>query len=142
MAHVRRHLDPFYIKEEFAPSDKATLLRRQQEAYDLIAPHFRLLQFLSSHFHATRLSSPYVEKVYHRLIHVTLDAMDVTTSHPLTREVHFHIVLLGLRILHFSTNMDRSANWRLKDRILSAALAWFALRPRYLSSYCWWCSYC
>lgn len=125
------HPDPFFVRQEFAPSDRALIMKRQQHAYNLIAPHFRLLQFLESHFSATRLGSPHVERVYHRLMHITLSAMSNTTNHPLTREAHFHVVLLGLRILQYSTGSNTSGQWRLKDRILSAALAWFKERPRW-----------
>ncbi|KAF2454789.1 hypothetical protein BDY21DRAFT_351610 [Lineolata rhizophorae] len=125
------HKDPFYIKQEFAPSDKDATWKRQQFAYNLISPHFRLLQFLSSHFNATRLGTPHLQRIYDRLIHVTLDAMAETTNHPLAREVHFHIVLLGLRILRFSTSLDTADRWRLKDKILSAALRWFSFEPRW-----------
>ncbi|KKY13877.1 putative phosphatidylinositol 3-kinase 3 [Diplodia seriata] len=125
------HPDPFFVKQEFAQSDRTAIMKRQQHAYNLIAPHFRLLQFLESHFSATRLGSPHVERVYHRLMHITLSAMSHTTNHPLTREAHFHVVLLGLRILQYSTGSNTSGQWRLKDRILSAALAWFKERPRW-----------
>ncbi|KAF2084218.1 hypothetical protein K490DRAFT_59798 [Saccharata proteae CBS 121410] len=125
------HLDPFYVKQEFAPSDRELTFKRQHAAYNLIAPHFRLLQFLESHFSATRLGSPHVERVYHRLMHITLAAMDHTTNHPLTRESHFHLILLGLRILQYSTGSNTAGRWRLKDRILSASLSWFKEKPRW-----------
>jgi len=105
-------------------------MKKQQRAYDLLAPHYRILQFLSSHFHATRLGSPHIQKVYQRLMHVALGAMKHTCQHPLAREVHLHILLLGLRILKFNTDTDPSALWRLKDLVLTAALAWFQLPPR------------
>ncbi|KAL9096243.1 MAG: hypothetical protein Q9165_001766 [Trypethelium subeluteriae] len=124
------YIDPFYIKEEFAPSDRGAIAKRQQAAQNLIAPHFRLLQFLSSHFHATRLCSLYVERIYDRLMHVILDNMQTTMRSPLGRENHFNVILLGLRVLRYSTNATNALRWRLKDRILSAALAWFALPPR------------
>lgn len=129
-ANSSSHLDPFYVKQEFAPSDKLATMTRQQQAYNAIAPHFRLLQFLSSHFNATRLSNPNVEKVYHRLMHITLDAMGLSTGHPLAREAHFHVILLGLKILHHCTSLRDLVKWRLKDRILSAGLAWFVVSPR------------
>jgi phosphatidylinositol 4-kinase len=123
-------LDPFYIKQEFAPSDRNFILKRQHLAYDLIAPHLRLVQFLSSHFSATRLGTPHVQRVYQRLINITLEALLDTKSHPLAREAHFHIILLGLRILRFSTNLDPPLLWRFKDRLLSAALVWFSTSPQ------------
>ncbi|KAI9668133.1 MAG: phosphatidylinositol-4- kinase [Bathelium mastoideum] len=126
-----KYVDPFYVKEEFAPSDRGAIARRQQATQNLIAPHYRLLQFLSSHFNATRLCSPQVEKAYHRLMHITLAAMQRTVGSPLGRENHFYVVLLGLQILQFSTNTQAALHWRLKDSILSSGLAWFSLPPRW-----------
>lgn len=128
-----RHKDPFFVKKEFAPSDRNVTARRQHQAYNMIAPHFRLVQFLSSHFNATRLGSRQLQRVYYRLMHLTLDAIAAgdCMDHPLARETHFHIVLLGLRILQFGTDMDVADHWRLKDRILSAALQWFSVAPRW-----------
>ncbi|KAI9704392.1 MAG: phosphatidylinositol-4- kinase [Candelina mexicana] len=125
------HDDPFYLKEEFAPSDKDALLKRQQSAHDLIAPHFRLLQFFISHFHANRLGSINTQKTFHRLIHITLDGLEHASSHPLARELHFLIVLFGLVVLRHSTGMNSKNRWRLKDRILTSALSWFAHAPRW-----------
>lgn len=126
-----RHPDPFYIKEEFAPSDRATLSKRQQVAHNLLAPHSRLLQFLSSHFNATRLGSPNTEKVFLRLLDVTLDGLKHATGHPLAREIRFQIILFALKVLRHSIGLSFSARCSLKDRILSAALSWFSFAP------CW-----
>ncbi|KAI8935711.1 hypothetical protein NX059_007232 [Plenodomus lindquistii] len=126
-----RHADPFYGKQEFAATDKEALSKRQQQIYNLIAPHFRLLQFLSSHFSASRLSKSDVERVYVRLIHVTLDAMSDGCSQPLAREAYFHIILLGLRIATQCITLSPTIKWRLVDRILTGALAWFAKAPQW-----------
>lgn len=96
----------------------------------MIEPHFRILQFLSSHFHSTRLGNLHVQNVYQRLMHVTLRALRHTKSQPLAREVHFHIVLLGLKVLRYGPGLDGRAQWRLKDQILAAGLAWFRSPPR------------
>ncbi|KAK5133665.1 hypothetical protein LTR08_007519 [Meristemomyces frigidus] len=125
------HLDPFYVKEEFAPSNWEAISKRQQLVQSLIAPHLRLTHFLSSHFNASRLTSPSVERVYARLMRVTLLTMKRTASSPLAREIHFHIVLLALKVLKYGTRLDTSAQWRLKDAVLSAGLAWFAMPPRW-----------
>jgi phosphatidylinositol 4-kinase len=129
--HRLHHYDPFNIKQEFAPSDRALIVNRQHGAIDMIAPHLRVAQFLSSHFNATRLGSPYIQRIYYRLMTITLDALAETKSHPLAREAHFHIILLGLRILRFGIGLDITILWRLKDRLLTAALAWFANPPRW-----------
>lgn len=125
-----RHVDPFYLKEEFAPSDKEANLRQQQRAHNQIAPHFRVLQFLSSHYAATRMNNSTIENAYLRFLKVTLQGLRETAGHPLAREVHFHVILLGLKFLQNCTSLDAVARWRLKDDILSAALSWFAHTPR------------
>ena len=125
------YLDPFYVKEEFAPTNWDAISRRQQVINNLIAPHVRLTHVLASHFSASRLISPCVEHVYGRLMHVTMSAMKHTVSQPLAREVHFQIILLALRVLRYSTHMNAAARWRLKDAILSAGLAWFAMPPKW-----------
>ena len=124
-----QHPDPFYVKEEFAPSNWDALSRRQQLTNNLIAPHLRLTHLLASHFSASRLIAPSVEHVYGRLMHITMLSMKHTASQPLAREAHFQIVLLALRVLRYSTHMDAPGRWRLKDLILSAGLAWFTMPP-------------
>jgi phosphatidylinositol 4-kinase len=86
---------------------------------------------LSSHFSASRLSKSDVERVYVRLIHITLDAMSVGCSQPLAREAYFHIILLGLKIARHCTTLASAIKGRLLDRILTAALAWFAQAPQW-----------
>lgn len=123
--------DPFYVKEEFAPSEKTLLMKKQQAALNLIAPHLRLLQFLASHFNASRLNNPHSQKIFHKLILVTLEGLKQSAGHPLAREFHFQVILLGLNFLRHSTGLDQAARWRLKDTILSAALFWFSIAPRW-----------
>jgi phosphatidylinositol 4-kinase A len=127
-----RQPDPFYVKQEFAPSDKEALLKRQQVAHNLIAPHLRILQFLGSHYNATRLGNPHIQKIFHRLVRITLEGLKHTTGHPLAREVRFQVVLFCLKVLTYSTGLDAAASWRLKDQILTGALTWFSFPPRYV----------
>ncbi|USW57559.1 Putative phosphatidylinositol 3-/4-kinase, catalytic domain, protein kinase-like domain superfamily [Septoria linicola] len=125
------HLDPFYIKEEFAPSSWEQTKRREKITQDLVAPHLALTHFLSSHFNASRLTSTSVERVYGRLMRITLAQMKQSVNQPLAREVHFHIILLALNILQHCTSFGATTQWRLKDAILSAGLAWFANPPKW-----------
>lgn len=62
---------------------------------------------------------------------VTLAALRHSGSHPLAREVHFHVVLLALRIISYGTGYDEKARWELKDQILSAGLRWFSFPARW-----------
>lgn len=107
------------------------LKKRQHTAHNLLAPHGRLLQFLSSHFNATRLGSPHTEEVFTRLLDVTLDGLKSSTGHPLAREIRFQIILFGLNVLRHTTALNVSSRYRLKDKILSAALSWFTFAPRW-----------
>ena len=125
------HLDPFYVKEEFAPSDRAALSKQQQMANNLLAPHVRLLQFLGSHFNATRLGSPHTEKAFIRLLNVTLEGLKRATGHPLTRELRFQIVVFALQVLKHSIALNSGERSILKDRILTAALTWFSFPPHW-----------
>ena len=126
-----QHLDPFCIKEEFAPSEKTALMKKQQAAHNLIAPHLRILQFLSSHFNAGRLGSPDSQRIYYKLVVATLEGLKNSAGHPLAREFHFQVILFGLNFLKHGTSIDQGSRWRLKDNILSAALSWFSHPPRW-----------
>lgn len=105
---------------------------QQNKAQNLVSPHFRILQFFSSRFRASRLDNNQIQRVYYRLIRTTLDSMPFATSHPLARHIHFYIILFGFHILRFTTILNYHEKWRLKDLILSSALCWFASTPKYV----------
>lgn len=123
--------DPFFVKEEFAPSDRDALAKRKHLVHNLLSPHTRLLQFLSSHFNATRLGSPDTQTVFVRLVDVTLEELKKATPHPMAREVRLQIVLFGLKVLRTLTTIGPVSQWRLKDKLLSAALSWFSSTPKW-----------
>ncbi|KAG9244575.1 phosphatidylinositol 4-kinase-like protein [Calycina marina] len=125
------HPDPFFLKEEFAPSDREALSKQQQAARNILTPHMRLLFFLSSHYNATRLGSPNTEHIFLRLLAATLNGLKNSTGHPLAREVRFHVVLFGLKVLRYSTALTASSRNIVKGQILSAALSWFSFAPRW-----------
>jgi phosphatidylinositol 4-kinase len=124
-------LDPLHTKIELLPTDKALMLKKQQKAQDTLSPHSRVLQFFESHFNAIRLGNLQDQQLFCRLISSTVVALCQTQGHPLAREVHFRIVLFGLRVLKHLSPQNISASWKLKDQILSAALSWFKHPPRY-----------
>ncbi|OJJ43004.1 hypothetical protein ASPZODRAFT_1254817 [Penicilliopsis zonata CBS 506.65] len=125
------HLDPMLTKIELLPTDKALLLKKQQKAQNTISPHSRLLHFFESHFNAIRLSNNQNQHLFFRLISKTVIGLLHSNGHPLSREIHFRIVLLGLKVLRYSTAKSKPAAWKLKDQILSAALGWFRHPPRW-----------
>ncbi len=127
-----RHPDPFFLKGEYAPSDRDLLQKKQIAAANLLAPHARLVHFLTSHFSATRLCSPHVQKAFVRLLYVTLSGLKKhATNHPLAREVRFQIVLFSCSVLRYGTALTAVGQWRLKTQILDAALSWFAFAPQF-----------
>ncbi|KAF2863553.1 phosphatidylinositol-4-kinase [Piedraia hortae CBS 480.64] len=123
------HPDPFNVKEEFAPSKWDVIVKKAQAVHDLLAPHMRLTMYVSSHFYASRLTSPAIERIYIRLMRITMLAMKHAYAQPLAREVHFHMLLLALGVLRHSTCLDYPSMWRLRDAILSAGLKWFSTAP-------------
>ncbi|KAK7430820.1 Phosphatidylinositol 4-kinase stt4 [Neonectria magnoliae] len=125
------HVDPFFLKEDFAPSELEALAKKKQVVHDILSPHARLLQFFASHFNATRHGSPDIQRVFLRMLDLTLDAVKQSASHPMARELRFQIVLFGLRVLRSSTTLRPPAQWRLKEKILSAGLSWFRYSPRW-----------
>jgi phosphatidylinositol 4-kinase len=62
-------------------------------------------------------------------------ALANTQSHPLAREIHFRIIVFGLKVLQNLSPRHGPATWKLKDQILSAALSWFKHTPRYATTF-------
>lgn len=127
-----RYLDPLHTKIELLPTDKALMLKKQQKAQDTLSPHMRVLQFFESHFNAIRLGNLQDQQLFCRLMNSTLVGLVKNKGHPLAREIHFRIVLFGLKVLRYLTPRNNSASWKLKDQVLSAALSWFKHPPRYV----------
>ncbi|CAG1979349.1 unnamed protein product [Fusarium graminearum] len=125
------YVDPFFLKEEFAPSELEALAKKKQIVHDILSPHTRLLQFFASHYNATRLGSPDIQRVFLRMLDLTLEAMKQSATHPMAREIRFQLILFGLRVLKSSTTLKHAAQWRLKERILTAGLSWFRSAPKW-----------
>lgn len=120
-----------YAKIELLPSDKALLLRKQRRAQNMLSPHSQVLQFFESHFSAVRLDNIQNQRLFCRLISSTAVGLMRTNGHPLAREIHFRIILFGLKILQQCTFQTEFSLWKLKDQLLSAGLSWFKHPPRY-----------
>ncbi|KAK5022742.1 phosphatidylinositol-4- kinase [Exophiala sideris] len=123
------HVDPFYVKEEFAPTDKVAIQRQASTVHNTISPHFRLLQFFQSHFNSIRLGSINTQRTFIRMLDRTLHGFLQINNHPLLREMQFSLVHFALRVLTFSTCISKLYQWKLKDLILSVGLHWFASPP-------------
>ncbi|KAJ5217499.1 uncharacterized protein N7469_011124 [Penicillium citrinum] len=124
-------VDPMHAKIELLPTDKALMLKNQQDAQNTLSPHMRVLQFFESHFNAVRLGNLQDQQLFCRLVSGTVVALAKTQSHPLAREIHFRIVVFALKILQTMSPRNGPATWKLKDQILTAALSWFKHTPRW-----------
>ncbi|KAH6625953.1 hypothetical protein B0J18DRAFT_126588 [Chaetomium sp. MPI-SDFR-AT-0129] len=126
--------DPFFLRQDFAPSDNAALAKRKQVVHNLLAPHSHLLQFLSSHYNATLLGSLDTHFLFHRLLHATFAATKNSTPHPMAREIRLQLVLFGLKV-HNTTatikSISQVVHRRLREQLLSAGLGWFDAPPRW-----------
>lgn len=107
------------------------MAKRRQFVHNMLAPHTRLVQFFNSHFNSTRLGSPDTQRIFLRILTLTLDAMAKSISHPIARELRLRIILFSLRVLRVSNAVGTITQWRLKDKILSAALSWFRFVPKW-----------
>lgn len=107
------------------------MLKKQRTAQNTLAPHFDVLRFLESHFCAIRLGNPQDQRLFGRFVDTTTVGLSKTNGHPLAREIHFRIVLFGLKVLKLFESQSNVALWKAKDLILSAALSWFKHTPRY-----------
>lgn len=126
------YLDPLHTKIELLPTDKALMLKKQEKAQNTLSPHSRVLQFFESHFNAIRLGNLQDQQLFSRLVSSTVVGLSRTQGHPLAREIHFRIVLFGLRVLKHLSPQNGAESWKLKDQILSAALSWFKHPARYV----------
>jgi len=119
---------------EYAPSDKEVHIKHHTDAVNLLSPHLRLIQFLSSHFHASRHGSISVLRIFLRIVRLGLVGMRNACGHPLAREARFNFILFSLQVLRYTPGMlSAQLQIKLKDQILSAALSWFAFAPRFAS---------
>lgn len=124
-----QHPDPFYVKEEFAPTEKAAIQKQAQATHNIISPHFRIIQFFESHYNAIRLGSANTQRTFLRMLERTLVAFSKLNWHPLLRETLFHVVLFALRVHRTSTTTNKLYLWKLRDLILSVGLCWFSYPP-------------
>ncbi|GAB1191470.1 hypothetical protein APSETT444_000649 [Aspergillus pseudonomiae] len=125
------YVDPLYAKIELLPTDKALMLQEQQKAHKFLSPHSHVLQFFESHFSAIQLGNLQDQQLFCRLVGKTSVGLMQTSGHPLSRELHFRIILFGLRVLKHFSSADTASSWKLKDQLLSAALGWFRHPPRW-----------
>ncbi|KAF9116746.1 phosphatidylinositol-4- kinase [Mortierella sp. AM989] len=122
--------DPFRARMEYAPSDKKARQKSYKIASYLFAPHVIWIEFLSSRFQATRYGNRDIVDIFTRLIQLTFDSSYKMSTHPLSREGRFQLILLGLRLIQ-SNRMEALIEYKFRSALYLAALTWFELSPRW-----------
>ncbi|BEI82759.1 hypothetical protein CcaverHIS002_0306270 [Cutaneotrichosporon cavernicola] len=122
--------DPFETPIEYTPSDKKTMDVEKKKADRLLRPHLLLLQVLSSQFQAVKYSEAGIMISLARLMMRSLGAADHMSTHPLSREVRFTLLLFGFQILA-SSKTEALLELRFRDLLFKAAFSWFAIRPQW-----------
>ncbi|BEJ13679.1 hypothetical protein CspHIS471_0308530 [Cutaneotrichosporon sp. HIS471] len=122
--------DPFETPIEYTPSDKKTMDVEKKKADRLLRPHLLLLQVLSSQFQAVKYSEAGIMISLARLMMRSLGAANHMSTHPLSREVRFTLLLFGFQILA-SSKTEALLELRFRDLLFKAAFSWFAIRPQW-----------
>lgn len=122
--------DPFVQPIEYAPSDKHVMDVELARARRLLRPHLLLVQILSSQFQAVKYRAPGIMVSLARLMLRSLGAFKKMSTHPLSREVRFSLLLFGFQILA-SSKMESLLEMRFRDALFNCAFAWFAVRPQW-----------
>lgn len=122
--------DPFETPIEYTPSDKKIMDVEKKKADRLLRPHLLLIQVLSSQFQAVKYSEAGIMISLARLMMRSLGAADRMSTHPLSREVRFSLLLFGFQILA-SSRTEALLELRFRDLLFKAAFAWFAIRPQW-----------
>ncbi|GMK56681.1 hypothetical protein CspeluHIS016_0305210 [Cutaneotrichosporon spelunceum] len=122
--------DPFETTIEYTPTDRKAMDVEKKRANRLLRPHLLLLQVLSSQFQAIKYSEAGIMISLARLMMRSLGAADQMSTHPLSREVRFTLLLFGFQILA-SSKTEALLELRFRDLLFKTAFSWFAIRPQW-----------
>ncbi|SPO37665.1 related to phosphatidylinositol-4-kinase [Pseudozyma flocculosa] len=121
---------PFLRKTEMGAFDREEVTAEQEQARRLFTPHLTLIHLLSSRFQALRYRDPTMVLALHRLIQHSGNAVGLMSTHPLSREVRFSLVLFGFELLQGS-RAEGLVEHQLRDALYRIAFAWFAAAPQW-----------
>ncbi|WVO18533.1 hypothetical protein L204_106252 [Cryptococcus depauperatus] len=122
--------DPFETPIEYSPSDKKVFDLDLAKARRLLKPHTLLVQVLSSQFQAIKYRERGITISLIRMMMISLKMHHEMSTHPLSREVRFSLLLFGFQILA-SSRLETLMELKLRDRLYQAAFSWFAVRPQW-----------
>ncbi|KAI8142097.1 hypothetical protein BJV82DRAFT_617170 [Fennellomyces sp. T-0311] len=120
--------DPFENNMTYKPSDRPARQKTQQEAGALFAPHIKWITFLQSRLNAIRHHDKYLVGLFMHLLEETFRNSRLISSHSLSRQPRFHLILLGLRILQ-TFRMEAVAEHKFRTLVYESAFCWFSMAP-------------
>ncbi|MCO5553770.1 hypothetical protein L7F22_007296 [Adiantum nelumboides] len=121
---------PLLRKTEMSPTDRVEMNRERERAQRLFSPHLTLIQLVSSRFQAFRYRDPSMVLAIVRLIQRSAIATDKMSTHPLSREVRFALIVFGFRVIQ-SSRLDGLVEYQLRLALYKVAFAWFETTPQW-----------
>ncbi|PWN92771.1 hypothetical protein FA10DRAFT_298233 [Acaromyces ingoldii] len=121
---------PLLRKTEMSPTDRVEMNRERERAQRLFSPHLTLIQLVSSRFQAFRYRDPSMVLALVRLIQRSAIATDKMSTHPLSREVRFALIVFGFRVIQ-SSRLDGLVEYQLRLALYKVAFAWFETTPQW-----------
>ncbi|CEH18841.1 related to phosphatidylinositol-4-kinase [Ceraceosorus bombacis] len=122
---------PLLKKTEMSAFDRKEVQRERERATKLFAPHLTLIRLMSSRFQAFRYRDAAMVLTLVRLLQRSAQATDHMSTHALSREVRFALLVFGFRVIQES-RLDGLVEYQLRDALYRIAFSWFALSPQWI----------
>ncbi|KAI9489020.1 hypothetical protein BDB00DRAFT_771435 [Zychaea mexicana] len=122
--------NPFDSFMTYEPSDPSVRQETQRKAEELFTPHITWISFLQSRLNAICHHDKYIVGLFTRLLEETFHNARLMSTHALSRQPRFYLVLLGFRILQ-SFRMEAVAEHRFRTLVYDSAFCWFSLSPKW-----------
>ncbi|PWN24131.1 hypothetical protein BCV69DRAFT_280033 [Microstroma glucosiphilum] len=119
-------------KTEMSAFDREEIVREREKAKRLFSPHLTLLQLISSRFQAFRYRNPTMVYALIQMLQTSCTAVHEgrMTTHPLSRQVRFTLLLFGLRVVQ-SSRLDMLVEHQLRRALYDVAFEWFSTIPQF-----------
>ncbi|UZJ55413.1 hypothetical protein CBS101457_004733 [Exobasidium rhododendri] len=127
-SHTSKH--PLTQKTEMSPSDRIAITKERERATRQFMPHLTLVQLISSRFEAFRYRDPSMVLAIVRLLQRSAAAINTMSTHPLSREVRFALVLFGFKVIQ-SSRLDGLVEFQIRHALYQLAFDWFAVPPQW-----------
>ena len=121
--------DPFWMKQEFAPSKREELQQHREHVLSMLAPHNAVFRYFTECYATIKKGSPNTQKNFLGMLRRTMEGLKKGLHHPLARKFWFQVTSLALQTLRLDLGLSNVALWQLHDQILSTGLFWFKFRP-------------